>query len=121
MTRTAAMVIGFNTTMLLEAVAAGRPAVVLALGEAAGVMQNYVLDLRGAATVLEDEAQAADRILELVAEPRTVLAELPDSTRDVLERWTGNSDGRATDRTIAALRGRMHPTAARTTGADALG
>jgi hypothetical protein len=121
MTRTAAMVIGFNTTMLLEAVAAGRPAVVLALGEAAGVMQNYVLDLRGAATVIEDEAQAADRIIELVAEPRTVPAELPESARDVLERWTGNSDGRATDRTVAALRGRMHSRTARTTGADGLG
>lgn len=120
MTRTAAMVIGFNTTMLLEAVAAGRPAVVLALGEAAGVMQNYVLDLRGAALVLEDETQAADHILELAAEPRTVLAELPDSVRDVLERWTGNSDGRATDRTIVALRGMMLPATGRTTAADAL-
>ena len=107
MTRTAAMVVGLNTTMLLEAIAAGRPTVVLALGEAAGVMRDHVLDLHGAATVLEDESQAVQRIVELASTPQVVPAELPDQANEVLERLTGNTDGRATERTIAALRRSM--------------
>jgi hypothetical protein len=111
MTRTAAMVVGLNTTMLLEAIAAGRPTVVLALGEAAGVMRDFVLDLSGAATVLEDEREAVERIVQLAATPQIVVEELPVEVAEVLERLTGNVDGRATERTIAALRRIMLGTA----------
>lgn len=107
MTRSAAVLAGLNTTMLLEALAAGRPAVALVLAEAAGPASEHVVDLSGAAQVVHDEAAAVDLIARLAEHPPAVPETLDAATREVLERWTGNPDGRATQRTIAALRRAM--------------
>lgn len=107
MTCEAALVVGLNTTVLLEAIAAGRPTAVLALGEAAGEMRDHVIDLSGAASVLDDEAEAIEHIVGLAEAPPAVALELPEAVRAVLERWTGNPDGRATERTVRALRKAM--------------
>jgi hypothetical protein len=107
MTRSAAVLAGLNTTMLLEALAAGRPAVALVLAEAAGAAREHVVDLAGAAHVVHDEATAVDRIVELAERPPPVPATLDDATVAVLGRWTGNPDGRASARTVAALRRAM--------------
>jgi hypothetical protein len=88
---------------LLEAIAAGRPAVVLALGETADGARNYVIDLSGAAPVLDDEDAAVRIIVALATAPPAVPDELDASTRHVLDRWTANPDGGATDRVVAAL------------------
>lgn len=103
MTRDAAVVAGLNTTMLLEAIAAGRPAVVLALGEAAQDARSFVMDLSGAASIVHDEADAVDRIVHLVASSPEVPGQLDAAMLDVLERWSGNSLGNATVRTVDAL------------------
>jgi hypothetical protein len=103
MTRDAAVVVGLNTTMLLEAIAAGRPAVVLALGEAATSAPEFVIDLGGAASVVRDEAAAVARIVQLASDPPSIPGVLDAGTQVVLERWTGNIDGAATTRTVAAL------------------
>lgn len=103
-TRGAALVAGLNTTMLLEAIAAGRPALVLALGEAADVARRFVIDLDGAAPVATSEDEAVDAAIRLATAPPAVPAELDDATRRVLERWTANADGDASARTVTALR-----------------
>lgn len=107
MTRSAAVLAGLNTTMLLEALAAGRPAVALVLAEAAGPASEHVVDLAGAAQVVHDETSAVDLIVRLAEHPPAVPAQLDAATEAVLERWTGNPDGGATQRTIAALRRAM--------------
>ena len=89
--------------MLLEAIAAGRPAVVLALGEAADVVRDHVIDLAGAAPVLDDEDAAVRAIVTLADAPPPVPDELDATTRQVLERWTANADGDASARVVAAL------------------
>ena len=117
MTRDAGMVVGLNTTMLLEAIAAGRPAVVLALGEAAADARDFVIDLSGAATVVHDEVSAVGRIVEVVTSPPEVPGQLGAAAIDVLERWSANSDGDATARTVAALAPLLRPTSSGTAGA----
>ena len=104
MTKQASVVIGLNSTMLLEALAAGRPAVVLELGEMAGPARPFLIDLDGAATVVRQEDAAAATIAKLVEDPPDVPHELAERTRELLERWTANADGGATERTLARLR-----------------
>lgn len=103
MTREAGVVVGLNSTMLLEAVAAGRPAVSAALGEVTGPANAFLVDLAGAATVVDDEDDAVATVLRLAADPPPVQATLDPAAVAVLERWTGNGDGRATARTVEAL------------------
>ena len=102
-TREAALLAGLNTTMLLEAIAAGRPAAVLALGEAADVVRDHVIDLASAAPVLDDEDAAVRAIVTLADAPPPVPDELDATTRQVLDRWTANADGDASERVVAAL------------------
>lgn len=110
MTRGAAVVVGLNSTMLLEAIAAGRPAVVLELGEMRGPARPFLIDLAGAATIVRDEAEAAPSVMRIVAEAPEVPAELDARALALLERWTGNADGRASERTVERLRAVMAPT-----------
>lgn len=111
MTRSAAVLAGLNTTMLLEALAAGRPAVALVLAEAAGPASEHVVDLSGAAQVVHDETTAVDLVVRLADHPPAVPETLDASTQAVLERWASNPDGGATERTMSALRREMARTA----------
>lgn len=104
MTRTAGVVVGLNSTMLLEAIAAGRPAVSVALGEVRDTARAFLVDLADAAVTVDDEETAVTAIFALAAEPPPVPATLDPAVERVLDRWTGNPDGRATDRTVEALR-----------------
>jgi len=103
MTREAGVVVGLNSTMLLEAIAAGRPAVVLELGEMQGPARPFLIDCEGAATIVRDEAQAVPTIVGVLDAAPTVPRDLPAPARALLERWTGNADGDATPRTVARL------------------
>lgn len=109
MTREAAVVVGLNSTMLLEAIAAGRPAVVLELGEMDGPARPFLVPLEGAAAIVRDETEAALTILRIVREAPEVPAELDERTLALLDRWTGNADGRATERTVARLQDLLSP------------
>jgi hypothetical protein len=104
MTKHASVVVGLNSTMLLEALAAGRPAVVLELGEMSGPARPFLIDLDGAAIVVRDEVSAATTIGRLVEDPPAVPLELDQRTRELLERWTANASGDATERTLERLR-----------------
>jgi hypothetical protein len=104
LTKTAGVVAGLNTTVLLEAIAAGRPAVSLALGEAAGPAESFVIDLEGAAEIVTEQTAAIETVVRLASETHIVAATLPPATLSVLRRWADNTDGTATERTVASLR-----------------
>lgn len=112
-TREAGVVVGLNSTMLLEAIAAGRPAVSLEIGEACGAARDFIIDLSGAATVVTDEVDAVAAILRLLDAPPRIPAVLSERAKAVLDRWTGNADGDATPRTVSVLRSVMAATADR--------
>jgi hypothetical protein len=94
------VVIGLNTTALLEAVAAGRHAVVPLFGEAAEPSAEPFLFELGTAVSTVDSASALggaiDRALGL-----PLRTELDDAERRLLDRYIGNPDGAASDRAYA--------------------
>ena len=103
LTCTASVVIGFNTTMLLEALAAGRHAVQLVTEEALGAADEFVIDLGAAAAVAHDADEATAIVGRLLDERARVQEELSPDIRQALELWVGNPDGRATQRAAAEL------------------
>jgi hypothetical protein len=92
------VVCGFNSTALLEALAAGVPIVVPTFAEAMSAANlPYMLDLgvavEAAATVEGLAAQLADRARAAHASGHETA--LSDAARSALEHWLGNADGRA--------------------------
>jgi hypothetical protein len=99
------VVCGFNSTALLEALAAGRPVVVPRFAEAAEPeMQPFVVDLGDAVDYADDPLALGHRLAELARSRVPPLAELPDASREVLETWLFNADGRAGERVRSAVR-----------------
>jgi hypothetical protein len=70
----------------------------------AGPARPFLIDLDGAAIVVRQEDAAAATIAKLVEDPPDVPHGLDDRTREVLEQWTANADGDATERTLSKLR-----------------
>ncbi len=93
----AAAIVGFNSTVLLEAIAAGVPAVVPRFGEAAApAAADWTFALSGAVTTVDEPAALPSAIAESVARGRSP-ALGPDAVV-ALERYVGNTDGRAGER-----------------------
>jgi glycosyltransferase involved in cell wall biosynthesis len=114
------VVVGFNTTGLLEAVAAGKPVIVPNFGEACDeTMQDLIVDLGKAV----EYARSPDELKTLIANyadhPREIPAELPQETLRVLRYWTGNDDGCAGQRAVEAVRAEIRDSAYRAFGASA--
>lgn len=98
------VVCGFVSTALLESLAAGRPVVVPAFGEAADpAMADYLLDLGPAAHSAATPEDLAEHLQRLARARATISAELPDDVRAQLRFWTGNDDGAAGRRVEAAF------------------
>ena len=97
------MVVGFNTTGLLEAIAAGRSVIVPRFLEAADPeRQDLIIDLGDAVSY----AGSADDLVRLIvsgARRRDVLADLPEPAAKVLRFWVGNDDGAAGRRALDAI------------------
>ena len=99
------VVCGFNTTGLLEAIAAGKAVIVPRFGEALDPeMQRYVISL-GDAVEYADSPDDLTRRLKHHASARVpVPAELGSTRVEALQHWCGNSDGRAGERVCRVLR-----------------
>lgn len=99
----AAVVIGFNSTVLLEALAVGAPTLVPRYAEAADpAAGDWLFDLSGAVEeihALEELAPAISRALG-----RGPSEGLSGDAVAALERYVGNADGRASARAWAFLR-----------------
>jgi hypothetical protein len=99
------VVCGFNSTALLEALAAGRPVVVPRFAEAADLeMRPFVVDLGDAVDYADDPRALGERLAELARSRVPPSAGLPDTSREVLEAWLFNADGRAGERVRSAVR-----------------
>lgn len=91
------VVVGLNSTVLLEALAAGRHVIVPRFGETASPdVDGFLFALDGTATEVFTEAEFAEALSSALASP--LRTDLDDTTREVLDRYLGNPDGRASDR-----------------------
>jgi hypothetical protein len=98
----AAVIVGFNSTVLLEAVATGVPTIVPRFGEAADpAMQDWILELDGAVRSVHSPADLPGALREAAAAGRS--RGLTTEAVEALERYVGNADGRAGERAWAFL------------------
>lgn len=98
------VVVGHNTTVLLEALAAGKPVLEPHFAEARQeAFQGYLIDLKGATARLESPDALVAAMESATRQAPTVALELSAQARYALEYWTGNGDGRAARRTYAVL------------------
>jgi len=101
----AAVVGGLHSTLLLEALAAGRPVVVPWFAEVLDpVIGRYVFDLGPAVTRASSPKEFTERLKELALARTPVPDVLPPATVKVLREWLGNEDGRAGERAADAIR-----------------
>jgi hypothetical protein len=104
------VVVGFNTTGLIEAVAAGKPVVVPWFGEVHDeTMRDLILDLADAVDYAHSPGELVERIVAQLAPGATVPAELQASSTKMLRRLVGNDDGGAGARVLQAVRGEIGP------------
>jgi hypothetical protein len=107
-------VIGFNTTGLLEAIAAGKPVIVPWFGEAQdSAMRGHIIDLEDAVTYAQSEEYLIRLVIDLVDNPRDVPNELAGSVSRVLRYWVGNDDCAAGQRVHNAIKDAVAPNLAR--------
>jgi hypothetical protein len=99
------VIIGFNTTGLLEAVATGRTVIVPHFAEAAEEsMQDLIINLTGAVEYAGSPDELKTMTADFARSPRDIPAELSGEAKRVLRYWTRNDDGRAGLRVVDAVR-----------------
>ncbi len=97
-------VFGFNSTALFEAIAAGKPLVVPRFAEAVRAeLEPYIVDLEEVAEYAGSESDLVARLRAHALAPKPPAAELPAAHAALLQKWTGNADGRAGERVAAAV------------------
>ena len=100
----AAVVCGFNSTALLEAIAAGKPVVMPWFAEARTPEASpYLLDLRGIALAAATPDDLYRELVMLAREPVAVPSDLTSESLRSLRFWAGNEDGDAGFRTRNAI------------------
>ena len=99
------VVVGFNTTALLEALAAGKRVIFPRFSEAtADALQPFILDLGNAVEYAESGDDLKQRIKSCLSKTEEVPFDLPVSTTAILKKWVGNDDGLASKRVLAAVK-----------------
>jgi hypothetical protein len=107
--REAAVLVAFNTTVILEGIAAGVPVVVPAFAEAAPpAARAWRFDLGSAVTEVLHPDELGPTVLQLARALRTATPPptgdgLTGLARAALDRYVGNADGQAGDRALAFL------------------
>ncbi len=98
------VICGHNTTVMLEGLAAGKPVVEPRFAEACDPRyKGYIVDLGDAVEYAVSAEDLVARLTAHCATPPPIAAELSAPAYAALAKWTGNADGRAGERTRAAL------------------
>jgi hypothetical protein len=99
------VVVGFNTTGLLEAIAAGKPVIVPWFGEAQdSAMRDHIIDLNEAVSYARTPEELIQLVSNFVDNPRNVPSELNETASRVLKHWVGNDDSAAGARVYRAIK-----------------
>jgi hypothetical protein len=102
------VVVGFNTTGLIEAVAAGKPVVVPWFGEVHNeTMRDLILDLGEAVEYARSPEELADKTAAQIAAGATIPSALSENAKVMLRRLVGNDDGAASARVRQAISAEM--------------
>jgi hypothetical protein len=99
------VVIGFNTTGLLEAIAAGKPVIVPWFGEAQdSAMSDHIIDLGDAVIYAPTSEELIQLAADFVDNPRNLPGDLNETASRVLKHWVGNDDSAAGARVYQAIK-----------------
>lgn len=91
----ASVVVGFNSTAVLEAIAAGKPTIVpLLLSDEERHLEPYIHDLENAA-VIAKSPQEFERALKAAVQTGRTTRDLSMEGKQVLRKYLGNDDGEA--------------------------
>jgi hypothetical protein len=105
------VVVGFNTTGLIEALALGKPVVVPRFGEASDPeLAKLVIDLGDAVEYAESPQQLQQLVAMHAAKPVAPPRDLTPNVQKILSYWVGNDDGEAARRAYDAIRREVMPT-----------
>lgn len=95
---------GHNTTVILEGLALGKPVVVPHFGESLDPRyEGYCIDLGEAADKGRSVEDMVSRIKSYCESPPEICEELQPASLAALEKWTGNADGKASERVRSAI------------------
>ncbi|MCH8238670.1 MAG: hypothetical protein IIB62_01225 [Proteobacteria bacterium] len=99
------VIVGFNTTGLLEGIAAGKPVIVPLFAEALDpAMQDFLIDLGDAAEYASSPGHLIEMICHHIDAPRQLVPEqLSPGALKSLRKWVGNDDGHASARVLEAV------------------
>jgi hypothetical protein len=93
----ASVIIGFNTTAIIEGIAAGVPVIVpLLFSSEPEEMKKYILDTKGAVSYAKTESELGNLIAEFSSKERA--STLIQKEKSILDRALGNSDGKSSER-----------------------
>ena len=99
------VVIGFNTTALLEALAAGKPVIVPQFGEADDPrMRPLVIDVGDAVERARSPEEIVERASTYLKATAPASSGLRPAAARALTHWVGNDDGHAGRRVREAIR-----------------
>ena len=98
------IIIGFNTTALLEAIAAGKPVIVPRFMETADpARRDLIIDLGDAVDYAHSPMELVELICRYAKQPAKVSLNLPSKSSRILRHWVGNDDGAAGRRVLEAV------------------
>jgi hypothetical protein len=98
------VIVGHNTTVLLEGLAAGKPVIVPDFAEALDERyRGYIVEVGFAAEYPKSEADLVRSVTVRCRDDDKISAELSQESVDALVCWTGNADGRSATRVQAAV------------------
>ncbi|MBT3370207.1 MAG: hypothetical protein HOA08_10605 [Rhodospirillaceae bacterium] len=100
---TAHTVCGFNTTGLFEAITAGKTIVVPRFAEALDpAYEPFIVDYEAAASYATSGEDLTAKLQASLEQPVQGV-ELAVATKELLDKWTGNPDGKASERVTKAV------------------
>ena len=98
------LIVGHNTTVLLEGLAAGKPVIVPDFAEALDPLYHgYIVDVGAGAHYPHSEVDLVRTVSIHCQGSLTIPAELSQANVDALIHWTGNADGQSAARVQAAV------------------